>query len=194
MRKRLIIYTIYTIYTIYILYIYYIYEEDMRRKYNLGVPEKMAAAAAERAEADAAAAIRAAERMARYPLRPEQFEEDIRRRYNLGVPEKMAAAAAKKAEADAAAAIRAAEGTTTNTTNTTSQASVPSLASSLAATRRARMYERFSIQPINQGGIVKRKKYRRRNKRKTKHYKKKAKCYTKNVIGVIRVFIYFDYL
>ena len=29
------------------------------------------------------------------------------------------------------------------------------------------------------GGIATRKKYRRRNKRKTKHYKKKAKCYTK---------------
>ena len=53
-------------------------------------------------------------------------------------------------------------------------------ASSIAKTRRERAEQRSSrIFKKTSGGIVTRKKYRRRNKRKTKHYKKKAKRYTK---------------
>jgi hypothetical protein len=38
---------------------------------------------------------------------------------------------------------------------------------------------KWRLERNRQGGIATRKKYRRRNKRKTKHYKKKAKRYTK---------------
>jgi len=53
-----------------------------------------------------------------------------------------------------------------------------SLASTAAQRRRERSMSRFPT-PGNAGGMATRKKYRRRNKRKTKHYKKKAKRYTK---------------
>ena len=53
-----------------------------------------------------------------------------------------------------------------------------SFASTEAQRRRDRSMSRRPT-PEKKGGMTTRKKYRRRNKRKTKHYKKKAKRYTK---------------
>jgi len=54
-----------------------------------------------------------------------------------------------------------------------------SMASQISSNRLSRQRYRHRLSRDREGGIVTRKKYRRRNKRKTKHYKKKAKRYTK---------------